>query len=233
MKPLIALYFFILALIQAGLLLGIYNYYRAQTTVRASKYWMSSLLISVLALIIFGAGVLTIDDVSRPQFNFTVANSLFIAAAIFQGFFCISLTRSISSRDFTVAGIGFLIFFVSFEALRREGSFESRTIFMAALASMLYVWQILAIRKKRKLEPSIQLQYLQYVSSAELFFAISRAIILSVQSFAIRDVGQLPQVLIFFTIFQLVMNTLAYIAIGGYWSEHISKANLRSEMENK
>lgn len=233
MKPLIALYFFILALIQAGLLLGIYNYYRAQTTVRASKYWMSSLLISVLALIIFGAGVLTIDDVSRPQFNFTVANSLFIAAALFQGFFCISLTRSISSRDFTVAGIGFLIFFVTFEALRREGSFESRTIFMAALVSMLYIWQILAIRKKRKLEPSIQLQYLQYVSSAELFFAISRAIILSVQSFAIRDVGQLPQVLIFFTIFQLVMNTLAYIAIGGYWSEHISKANLRSEMENK
>ena len=233
MKPLIALYFFILAIIQAGLLLGIYNYYRAQTTVRASKYWMSSLLISVLALIIFGAGVLTIDDVSRPQFNFTVANSLFIAAALFQGFFCISLTRSISRRDFAVAGIGFLIFFVSFEALRRESSFESRTIFMAALASVLYIWQILAIRKKRKLEPSIQLQYLQYVSSAELFFAISRAIILSVQSFAIRDVGQLPQVLIFFTIFQLVMNTLAYIAIGGYWSEHISKANLRSEMENK
>ena len=29
------------------------------------------------------------------------------------------------------------------------------------------------------------------------------------------------------------MNTLAYIAIGGYWSEHISKANLRSEIENK
>ena len=53
------------------------------------------------------------------------------------------------------------------------------------------------------------------------------------QSFTIRDVGQIPQVLIFFTIFQLVMNTLAYIAIGGYWSEHISKANLRSEIENK
>jgi signal transduction histidine kinase len=233
MKPLIALYFFILALIQAGLLLGIYNYYRPQNSVRVSKYWMISLLVSILALLIFGAGVLTIDDVSRPQFNFTVANSLFIVAAIFQGFFCISLTRSISSREFTFAGVGFLIFFASFEALRRDGSFESRTIFMAALASMLYIWQILAIRKKRKLEPSIQLQYLQYVSSAELFFAISRAIILSVQSFAIRDVGQLPQLLIFFTIFQLVMNTLSYIAIGGYWSERISRSNLRSEIENK
>ena len=233
MKPLIALYFFILALIQAGLLLGIYNYYRQQTTVRASKYWMASLLISILALFIFGAGALFVEDLSRPQFNFTVANSLFIASAIFQGFFCISLTRPISNREFIVAGIGFIIFFVTFETMRHVGTFESRTIFMASLASALYIWQILAIRKKRKLESSIQLQYLQYVSSAELFFAISRVIVLAMQSFTIRDVGQIPQVLIFFTIFQLVMNTLAYIAIGGYWSEHISKANLRSEIENK
>lgn len=233
MKTLIALYFFIIALIQAGLLLGIYNYFRSQNTVRASKYWMISLSISILALTIFGAGVLTIGDLSKPQFNFTIANSLFIAAAIFQGFFCLSLNRLLTRRDFTIAGFGFLLFFIAFETLRHIGTFESRTIFMACLASVLYIWQILAIRKKRESEPSIQLQYLQYASSAELFFAISRVIILAAQSFTIRDVEQLPQVLIFFTIAQLVMNTLAYIAIGGYWSEHISKANLRSEIENK
>jgi signal transduction histidine kinase len=233
MKPLIALYFFILALIQAGLLLGIYNYYRSQITVRASKYWMISLSISILALTTFGAGVLTVGDLSKPQFNFTIANSLFVAAAIFQGFFCLSLNRLLLRRDFTIAEFGFLLFFIAFETLRHIGTFESRTIFMASLASLLYMWQILAIHKKRKSEPSIQLQYLQYVSSAELCFAISRVIILAAQSFTIREVGQLPQVLIFFTIAQLVMNTLAYIAIGGYWSEHISKANLRSEIENK
>ena len=233
MKPLIALYFFILALIQAGLLLGIYNYYRTKTTVRASKYWMSSLLVSIFALLIFGVGVLVVSDLTTPRFNFTIANTLFIAAAIFQGLFCSSLSRSISRRDLTIAGVGFLIFFIAFEILRQVGTYEIRTIFMAGLSSVLYIWQILAIRKKRNLEPSIQLQYLQYVSSAELCFAISRVIILATQPYAIREVEQIPQALIFFTIGQLVMNTLAYIAIGGYWSEHISMANLRSEIENK
>ncbi|WP_197712380.1 hypothetical protein [Polynucleobacter necessarius] len=98
MKILNALYFFILAIIQAGLFLGVYHYYRSQGSVRPSPYWMGSLLTSILALIIFGAGIVTITDVAKPEFNFTIANSLFYIAAILQGLFCRSLNREISKK---------------------------------------------------------------------------------------------------------------------------------------
>jgi signal transduction histidine kinase len=233
MKLMLALYFFILALIQAGLLVGIYHYYRTQNLVKPSPYWMGSLLISVIALLIFGGGILTVSDIAKPQFNFTVANTLFVAAAIFQGLFCKSLNQKVTRRELYAFGVGLLLFAILFDVMRRIGTFEIRTIAMASLASVLYVWQIKAIRKRRAVEVSAQLQYLQYATIAELFLALSRIGILIAQSYTIRDVEQIPQFLILATIFQLVMNTLSYIAIGGYWSERISIANTRSQVENQ
>ena len=232
MKLLIALYFFILALIQAGLLIGIYHYYRTQNLVKPSPYWMGSLLISVLALLVFGGGVLIVSDVAKPQFSFTVANTLFVAAAIFQGLFCKSLNQKVTRRELYAFGASLLIFAILFELMRRMGTFEMRTIVMASLASVLYGWQIMSIRKRRSVEVSAQLQYLQYATIAELLFALSRIGMLIAQSYTIRDVEQIPQFLILATIFQLVMNTLSYIAIGGYWSERISISNIHSQLEN-
>jgi len=232
MKLLIALYFFILTLIQAGLLIGIYHYYRTQNLVKPSPYWMGSLLISVLALLVFGGGVLIVSDVAKPQFSFTVANTLFVAAAIFQGLFCKSLNQKVTRRELYTFGASLLIFAILFELMRRMGTFEMRTIVMASLASVLYGWQIMSIRKRRSVEVSAQLQYLQYATIAELLFALSRIGMLIAQSYTIRDVEQIPQFLILATIFQLVMNTLSYIAIGGYWSERISISNIHSQLEN-
>ena len=78
MKLLLAIYFFILAVIQMGLFFGIYHYYRSQNLLRPSPYWMSSLLVSIFGLFIFGAGIVTIEDVARPEFNFTIANTLVV-----------------------------------------------------------------------------------------------------------------------------------------------------------
>ena len=233
MKLLLSLYFFILAIIQAGLLVGIYHYYRKQNIVKPSPNWMGSLLISVLALLVFGGGVLTVSDVSRPQFSFTIANTLFVAAAIFQGLFCKSLNQKVTRLEVSLFGVGLLIFAILFEVMRQIGTFEMRTIVMAGLASVLYGWQIMAIRKRRNVDTSTQLQYLQYATFAELFLALSRIGLLIAQSYTIREVEQIPQFLILATIFQLVMNTLSYIAIGGYWSEHISISNIRSQNENQ
>ena len=107
MKLLLALYFFILAIIQAGLYFGIYHYYRSQTSVRPSLYWMNSLLVSVAALTIFGAGILMIQDIANPEFNFTVANTLFFIATILQSLFCRSLNRPISKN--LKIGFGLLV----------------------------------------------------------------------------------------------------------------------------
>jgi signal transduction histidine kinase len=125
-----------------------------------------------------------------------------------------------------------VIFVIIFEYMRLHGNFEIRTIFMGILASILYGWQIIVLGKKKMQAPSKQLVYIQYVSSAEMFFALGRIAILS-STLPILQVEQIPQILILFTIAQLVMTTLSYIAIGGYWAEQIALANVRSTHENQ
>ncbi len=232
MKLLLAIYFFILAIIQMGLFFGVYHYYRTQNSFRPSLYWMSSLLISMIALFVFGAGVLTVEDIARPQFNFTVANALFIIAGLLQTLFCRSLNESISKLLKVSFLIGMILFLIIFEILRAQSTFEIRTVFMASIASLLYFWQIYELQRKRKSTPSIQLQYLQWATGLEIFFALGRIAILIMTAFTIRQVEQIPQLLILFTIAQIVINTLSYIAIGNYWSERIAISSVKSEIEN-
>lgn len=233
MKPLLSLYFFIVATIQFGLLMGIFHYHRTQKMIRPSPYWMWSLTASVTALYIFGFGILGVDDIARPRFDFTVANTLFYVAAVLQLIFCLSLTREITKKIQLFSWLSIVCFAVLFEFMRWYGNFELRTIFMCLLASAFYIWQIYQLQFKKKNSPSPQLSYLQYASSGELLFALGRIIILIAVSLQLRNVAEIPQILIFFTIAQIVMNTLSYIAIGGYWAERIGVANAGTVMENE
>lgn len=52
-------------------------------------------------------------------------------------------------------------------------------------------------------------------------------------SYSIQTIGEVPQILVFFTIAQLVMNTLAYIAIGAYWTELMVLSNVKILDENQ
>lgn len=232
MKLLISIYFFILAIIQMGLLVGIYHYYRSQNLLRPSLYWMSSLFVSVVGLFIFGAGVITIQNIANPEFNFTVANSFFYVAALLQALFCQSLNREVSRKIKIIACASVLIFIPAFEYMRLYGTFEIRTAVMACIASIFYCWQIYELAIKRKSTPSKQLLYMQFASFGEIFFAVGRFFILIASAFTIQQVEQIPQLLILFTISQLVMNTLSYIAIGSYWAEQIANANAQSVHEN-
>ena len=74
---------------------------------------------------------------------------------------------------------------------------------------------------------------MQFATFGEIFFAIGRFITLIVSAFTIQQVEQIPQMLIFFTIAQLVMNTLSYIAIGSYWAEQVVVANINATAENE
>ncbi|MES2585801.1 MAG: ATP-binding protein [Pseudomonadota bacterium] len=232
MKLLIALYFFILATIQLGLLLGIYHYHRSQSELRPNPYWMSSLMVNVIALMTFGGGILVIDGLQKPDFNFTIANSLFYIAAVFQLLFCKSLSGPISKRLQYGFMLSAIIFVPTFEFLRVYQSYEIRTAFMCAIAIIFFSWQILMLRRKRSSEPSQQLMYLQYATAVELCFAIGRLGVLASTGFAINQVEQIPQLLILLTIAQLVINTLSYIALGGYWAEKVALENAKSKIEN-
>ncbi|QWD80791.1 sensor histidine kinase [Polynucleobacter sp. MWH-S4W17] len=233
MKLLISIYFFILAVIQMGLFFGIYHYYRSQNLLKPSLYWMSSLLVSVVGLFIFGAGVIAIQNIANPEFNFTIANSFFYIAALLQALFCQSLNREVPRQVKIFASASVLIFIPTFEYMRLYGTFEIRTLVMASIASIFYCWQIYELAIKRKSSPSKQLLYMQCASFAEMFFAIGRFVILVASALSIEHVEQIPQILILFTISQLVMNTLSYIAIGSYWAEQVVVANINATTENQ
>jgi signal transduction histidine kinase len=233
MNLLLSIYFFIIAIIQAGLLMGVYHYYRAQDVVKPSPYWLGSLLASVVALFIFGGGIIIIKDIATPEFNFTVGNTLFYVAAVMQALFCRSLNQDVSKGLKIFFNLSIIAFFLIFEWLRQTSNFEVRTAFMCVLASMFYLWQIYELRKRNQAAFSSQLRYLQYASFGELFFAMGRLAILLASTMTIRQVEQIPQILILFTISQLVMNTLSYIAIGSYWSEQIAVSNAQSKQENE
>ncbi len=234
MKPLLSLYFFILATIQLGLLLGLFRYSQSQAHSKPSPYWMGSLAANILALATFGVGILVNQSgAANPEFNFTIANTLFFVAAVLQLIFCHSLNHGITQRLRLILGFSVAIFFVIFESMRHYGSFEIRTIFMCILTTIFFIWQIFELQKKFSKSPSPQLRYLQYATGMEMFFAIGRIVILLMNSFSINQVNEIPQELVFFTIIQLVMNTLAYIAIGAYWTEVMVLANAKVEGENQ
>ncbi len=233
MKALIALYFFILAMIQLGLLAGVSHYYKPANMIRPSTYWLGSLVANILALIVFGVGLFFISSAEKPAINFTIANTFFYIAAIYQWLFCRSLANPISPKLDWIAKFSIIIFIIIFETLRQFGNFEIRTSFMVGLATILFSSQIYELAKIRKKDASPQLRYLQYATIVEMLFALSRVAILFSNTFTIQRVEQLPQALIFFTIAQLVTNTIAYIAIGSYWAEKISIANTKSAAENE
>ena len=229
MKIFLSLYFFMIAIVQTGLFFGIFHYYRSQNLVKTGQYWLGSLFTSSVALLIFGIGILGVEDVSRPAFTFTVANFLFFLAGLLQTIFCISLNRPVEKKLMYVSLIFSLAFISFFEFLRLTSTFEARTMFMVAIASTFYVIQIYQIRITRGQDQSKQLVYLQTVTAIELMCALGRLAVLLITGFGVKSVEQLPQFLILFTLAQLVMNTLSYIAIAGYKSEQISYAKAKSD----
>ena len=222
MKLLISLYFFIIAVVQLGILIGIYHYYQSQNKLKPSRYWLKSLSLNAIALTSFGIGILIIDDVSKPPFGFTVANTLFYASSVMQTLFCISLNKKIPKRIelFFIASI--FAFIIFFEHLRNTNNFETRTIVMVSFVSIFYCWQIFEITKCRKNNDSKQLFYIQFVTILELLFALSRIAAILINESGIKQVEQLPQILILVTLAQLAMNTLSYIGVSSFWGEKIS-----------
>ncbi len=234
MKPLLALYFFILAAIQFGLLAGFFRSYKTKNLNKPSPYWMGSLTANVLGLTIFGIGILANQSGAvKPEFNFTIANSLFYISGTLQLLFCWSLNTPISRNIKTTAISSTVVFIIIFEWMRISSSFELRTTFLCVIAALFYALQIFQLKLKRNSAPYLQLTYLQYVTGAELFFSIGRIVILSMNSYSIQTIGEVPQILVFFTIAQLVMNTLAYIAIGAYWTELMVLSNVKILDENQ
>lgn len=233
MKIQIALYFLILATVQFGLFLGVYHYRRSRESKIKNDYWITSLGVNILGLYIFGFGVLFIENVSRPEFNFTIANSFLYTASLLQTLFCISLNHEIGKRVVRLSILSVLIFFIAFEYLRLNSNFGIRTIFMCVFFISFYLLQIQQLFVYTKGNSSKQITYLKFATVFELLLASSRVIVITAPALTINAIDQIPSILTFVTVFQMVMNTLSYLAVGGYWTEKVAITNHQFLVENE
>ena len=233
MKVLLAIYFFIIATVQFGLLTGVYRHYLSQKLIRPSPYWVGSLAANVVALYTFGGGVIFVESTSRTTFNFTITNTLFYAAAVLQVLFCQSLNRSVqkTTRNYHWAFIG--LFAILFEILRLYGNYEMRTAFVCLATSILYGRQIFLLGRARAQDLSEQLSYVQYTTWAGASPCPRKNCHTTKCRSCHSRGGGCFTGLDFFTITQFVMGTLSYIAIGGYWVEKITVAGTQALIENQ
>jgi len=225
MKVLLALNFFIFAAIQFGLLLGILHYLKGESKPKPNPYWILALIASVTGLTFFAIGLLNTDDIQKVPPIFTPANTLFYAAAISQGLFFYSFNHSVSKSLKLALGLSILCYGLFFEYLRQNWTFEARTIFVVSTYAIILAWQIREARMVNRDLGLQQLRYFQYAAIGEALFLVPRLIVLLGSNHPINTMEQLPQLLIFFTYGQILMNTLSFIAIWGYWSEKLALEN--------
>jgi signal transduction histidine kinase len=98
--------------------------------------------------------------------------------------------------------------------------------------SLLFLWQIIQLKIKRKRNPSIALRLLQYLSFIEMALNLYRIFFLFSSSIVISMVSEIPQILILITVGILLINTLSYIFTVAYWAERISIDNYQKRVEN-
>ena len=225
MKYLLALNYFIFAAIQLGLLLGILHYLQGESKSKPNPYWILALITSVTGLTFFAIGLLNTDDIQKVPPIFTPANTLFYAAAISQGLFFYSFNHSVSKSLKLALGLSILCYGLFFEYLRQNWTFEARTMFVVSTYAIILAWQIREARMVNRDLGLQQLRYFQYAAIGEALFLVPRLIVLLGSNHPINTMEQLPQLLIIFTFGQILMNTISFIAIWGYWSEKLALEN--------
>ena len=225
MKVLLSSIFFIFSAIQFGLLIGVLHYLQGESKSKPNPYWIAALISNVIGLGFFSIGILFIDDIQKVPFIFTLANTLFYAAAIFQGLFFYSFNYLVSKSLKWVLGLSILCYGLFFEYLRNHWTFEARTLFAVLTYAMILAWQIREARMVNRDLGLQQLRYFQYAAIGEALFLVPRLIVLLGSNHPINTMEQLPQLLIIFTYGQILMNTISFIAIWGYWSEKLALEN--------
>ncbi len=233
MKILLALNFFIFASIQLGLVFGILHYLRGESKSKPNPYWIGALISNVVGLGFFAFGILFTEDIQKVPPVFTLANTLFYAAAILQGLFFYSFNHPVHKSLKWALGLSMLCYGVFFEYLRQHWTFEARTLFAVSTYAIILAWQIREARIVNRSLGLQQLRYFQYAAIGEALFLAPRLVVLMGANHPINTMEQLPQLLIIFTFGQILMNTLSFIAIWGYWSEKLAMDSRQTESEKE
>jgi C4-dicarboxylate-specific signal transduction histidine kinase len=233
MEILLAFNFFIFAAIQFGLLFGILHYLRGGLKAKLNPYWITALVANIIGLLSFGIGILYTEDIQRPPLIFTIANTLFYGAALLQGLFFFSINHIIRNRLKWVLASTVFFYAIFFEYLRQNWGFEERTTFAVSTYAITLAWQIKEVRLVNSKLDLQQLRFFQFAAIGEALFLAPRLVVLLGADSPINTMEQLPQLLIIFTFCQILMNTLSFIAIWGYWTEYLALQNQHTINENE
>jgi signal transduction histidine kinase len=197
------------------------------------RYWTISLGFSVVAYLCFLIGVELPLDSFDTNIVLYLGNNLFIAAAIFQTFFCLSLTQSLNKKWLIGLAIILALFPIVFYQYRMSGNFIQRSLLVAGVLGFTYLVQLHELFKYREQKKSPLLILLSFTNLSELIITIVRMVLLiGAQLTVVVSLKDLPAYLILITSVQVGLSALSYIVGAGYWVERISTQNARVSKEN-
>ena len=235
MRDAIVLVFLLFALMLSGVLTSSWSYIRAEfAKSQEIKFWLSSIVFSVIGLILFGIGtVTTAEAIKSNSVAFTFANAFYLASIIFQTLFCFSLIKNVSSRTVYMFLVGLLIFTIHFEYLRGAGNFVGRVLEVAFISSIFLITQLVVLRKVIRNQASIQIKFLMFFTCCELAMVVGRVIISAVQVNPVLSISAIPMSLVAILWFNLAFNVLSYLTMLGFWSERAKFRQIEIRIENE
>jgi signal transduction histidine kinase len=230
----LSLSFLIAALILIGLAVTSLQIFKNTNFELQRKYWTISLGFSVLAYLCFLIGVELPLDSFDTNIVLYLGNNLFIVAAVFQTFFCLSLTQSLNKKWLIGLAIVLALFPIVFYQYRLSGNFIERSLLVAGVLGFTYSIQLHELFKYRDQQKSPLLVLLSFTNLGELVITIIRMMLLvGAHLTAAVSLKDLPGYLVLITSVQVGLSVLSYIVGAGYWVERISSQNAKVSKENR
>lgn len=230
----LSLSFLIAGLIQIGLAITSFQIFRGTSLGVQRRYWTISLSLGVFAYICYFVGVELPLDAFDTNIVLYFANNLFVAAAIFQAIFCLSVTQSLNKKWIIASIFVLIVFPIVFYQYRLSGNFIERSLLVASVLGITYFIQLYELSKYRDHQKSPLLVLLSFTNMTELLITIIRMVLLvGAQLTTVVSLKDLPGYLAFITSFQVGVSVLSYIVGAGYWVEKISTQNAKVSKENQ
>jgi signal transduction histidine kinase len=234
MKDVLALFFIVIAVIQAGLVAMSFAVLRDNKDIVGRAFWWGASLSSLLAALAFAIGLIVMSEGGQPHWIYTPGNTLYLLSGLSMLLFCRSLNQPLAQRELKAFAVFSVFWMFGFEYLRRTGTFYDRSVYIMVPLVTASIWQIVALRTAIDHRKSRQLRVLQAVTFVELLLLLARLLAVHTPLLPAQfTASQLPQLLVVLVLMQLGVSVLSLSAVNGYWLELVSEQEKTTAVENQ
>ena len=234
MHHVLALYFFVMAVVLSGLLYISFSSGNAESHLQSRRYWSWALALDVMGLLFFSAYFLSADAMAEPRHIGTMANTALFAAFVYQAMSFRASRYAVTQRAAMGAWALVLVFVLGWHVGREYLSADRRAMVFAVISSLLLAWQAMETHQnQQQWARSNPLRLVMFSIVAEMLCALVRVASLVDLQQPMVSAETIPAVAIATTWLQLAFKVIGYAAVTGYWVEVVTDAKTRIDMENQ